>query len=100
MLPNPNHWRSVEHTRKTFISCIDQGVKFTGRNVTKNHGRPYPISSSYEINMIANSIENRIGLCYTMLSINFHCQTHVYNVVSRSTVDLAFRRLQPKITKI
>ena len=24
---NPNHQRSVEHSRKTFISCIEQGVK-------------------------------------------------------------------------
>ena len=37
---NPNHQRSVEHTWKTLISCIEQGVKYTGRNVTKNHGRP------------------------------------------------------------
>ena len=41
---NSNHWRSVEHTRKKVISCIDQGVKYTGRNVTKNQGRPYLLS--------------------------------------------------------
>ena len=32
---NPNHQRSVEHTWKTLISCIEQGVKYTGRKVTK-----------------------------------------------------------------
>ena len=40
------------------------------------------------------------GLLYTMLLINCHSQTHGENAVSRSTVNLAFRRLQPKITKI
>ena len=42
----------------------------------------------------------RLGLCYTTLLINCHCQTHGDNAVCRSTVNLAFRRLQPKITKI
>ena len=84
---------------KTLISCIDQGVKYTGRNVTKKDGRPYLLSSSYEINLLADSIQNLIGLRYTTLLINFHCQTHGDNAVSRSTVNLAFRILQPKITK-
>ena len=45
-------------------------------------------------------MENRLGLRYTTLLINFHRHTHGDNAVSRSTVNLAFRRLQPKITKI
>ena len=32
---NHNHRRSVEHTWKTLISCIEKGVKYTGGNVTK-----------------------------------------------------------------
>ena len=27
---NPNHRRSVEHTWKTLIKCIEKGVKYTG----------------------------------------------------------------------
>ena len=42
----------------------------------------------------------RLGLCYTTLLINCHRQTHGDNAVCRSTVNLAFRRLQPKITQI
>ena len=38
---NHNRWRSMEHTWKTLIRCIEKGVKYTGKNVTKNHGRPY-----------------------------------------------------------
>ena len=45
-------------------------------------------------------MQNRPGLHYETLLINCHCQTHGDNAVSRSTVNLAFRRLQPKITKI
>ena len=62
----------MEHTRKKIISCIEKGVKYTGKNVTKKHGRPYLISSSSEINLIANSMEKRLGLCYTNLINNWH----------------------------
>ena len=79
------------------IICIEQGVKYTGRNVTKNHGRPHLLSYSYEINILADSMQNRLGLRYTTLLINCHLQTNGDNAVSRSTVNLAFRRLQPKI---
>ena len=59
---NPNDWRSVEHTWKTLLSCIDQGVKYTGINVSKNHGRPYLLSYYYEINLLVNSMQNRLRL--------------------------------------
>ena len=97
---NHNHRRSVEHTWKTLISCIEKGVKYTVKNVTKKHCRPYLLYSSSGINMLANSMENCIDLRYTTLLINCHRHTHGDNSVSRSTVNLAFRRLQPKITKI
>ena len=45
-------------------------------------------------------MQNRPGLRYTTLPINCHCQTHGDNAVSKSTVNLAFRRLQPKNKKI
>ena len=90
---NHDHWRSVEHTRKALISCIEQGVNQTGRNVTKKHGRPHLLSSSSEINLLANEIQNRLGLRYTTLLINCHHQTHGYNAVSKPTVNLDFRRL-------
>ena len=90
----------MEHTWKTLIICIEQVVKYTGINVTKNYGRPYLLYSSYEINLLVNSIQNRLGLHYTMILINCHCQTHGDNAVSRFTINLTFRRLQPKITTI
>ena len=37
---NPHHRKSVKHTWKTIISSLEKGVKYTGNNVTKKHGRP------------------------------------------------------------
>ena len=86
---NPNHWRYVEHTRKILISFIEQGVKYIGRNVTKKHGRPYLLSSSCEINLLADSMQNSLGLHYTTLPINFHRQTHGENeVTDQISLDL------------
>ena len=82
------------------INCIEKGVKYTGRNGTKKYDRPYLVKSSSEINMLANLIQNCLGLSYTTLLIKCHRQTKGKNEVSRSTVNLAFRRLLSKITKI
>ena len=82
------------------ISSLEKEVKYTGNNETKKHGRPYLISSSSEINIIANSMGKRLGLRYTTLPINCHCQTNGDNAVCRSTVNLAYRILQPKITRV
>ena len=87
----------MEHTWKTLISCIEQGAKYIGENVTKNHGRPFLLYSSSEINLLANSMQKLLGLHYTTLLINFHFHTHGDNVVRNYTVNLAFSRIQPKI---
>ena len=42
---------------KKMISSLEKGVKYTGKNATKKYGRPYLLSSSSEINLIANSME-------------------------------------------
>ena len=57
------------------ISSLEKGVKYTGNNGTKRTGQPYLISSSHEINLIANSMERRLGLRYTTILINCHRQT-------------------------
>ena len=82
------------------ISSSEKGVKYTVNNGTKRTGQPYLISSSYEINIINNSMERRLGLRYTTILINCHGQTKGDDAVCRSTVNLAYRRLQPRITII
>ena len=82
------------------VSSLEKGVKYTGNNVTKKHSRPNLISYSSEINIIANSMGKLLGLRYTTLLINCHRQTHGDIAVCRSTVNLAYRRLIPKITRV
>ena len=79
---------------------MEQGVKYTGRNLSKNHGRPHLLSYSYEINMLLNSMKNCLGLCYKTPLINCPRHTHGDYSGSSSTINLVFRRLQHKITKI
>ena len=45
-------------------------------------------------------MQNFLGIRYSTLLINCHRQTHGDNAVSRSTANLTFSKLQPKITKI
>ena len=81
------------------ISCIEQGIKYAGINGTGKYGIPHLVNDCSEINLLVNSMQNLLGLRYTTLLINFHNKTKCDNAVIRSTVNLAFRRLLPKITK-
>ena len=75
--------------------------QYTGNNnVTRHLNPPYVVSNMDELNILANSMENRLGLIYTTKLINFHCHRKSFDAVFRSTVNLAFLRLAPKITKI
>ena len=61
---------------------------------------PYLLSNLDELNILADSMENRLGLSYTTQLINFNHYQNGFDAVCRSTVGLAFLRLQPKITRI
>ena len=50
--------------------------------------------------MLVNSMQNRLGLFYTTILINFHRRIHGENAVSMSTINLSFRIFQPKILRI
>ena len=60
----------------------------------------YALPNLDELNLLADSMENRIGLRYTTHLINCHLYRNGFDAVFRSTVNLAFLRLQPKITRI
>ena len=81
------------------ISCIDQGIKYTGRNETGKDDKPHLVNSYSEINLFENSMQNRLGLRYTTLLINYHCQTQGENAVISSNFNSAFRRILPKTIK-
>ena len=50
--------------------------------------------------MIPDAMENKPGLRYTTNLINCHRHHKGFNAVCKSTVNLAFLRLQPKRTRI
>ena len=61
---------------------------------------PYLLSNPDELNILADATENRLGLRYATRLIIFHHHHNGFDVVCKSTVNLAFLRLQPKITII
>ena len=78
-----------------------QWVEITGNNnVTRHLNTPYLVSNVDELNILANSMENMLGLIYTTKLINCHRHRNGFDAVCRSIVNLAFLRLAPKITRI
>ena len=69
-------------------------------NVTRNLNPSYLLSNPDELNLLADSMENRLGLRYTTELINCHRNQNGFDAVCRSTVNLAFLRLAPKITRM
>ena len=62
-----------------------------------NLNPPYLLLNLDEINIHADSMENRLGLSYTTQLINCYLYRNDFDAVCKSTVHLAFLRLQPKI---
>ena len=79
---------------------VKKWIKSTQKNSTRQFGKPYLLSNPDELNMIADAMENKLGLCYTTHIINCHHQQFFFNAVCKSTVNIAFLRLQPKITRM
>ena len=74
---------------------------YTGNNnVTRHFNPPYLVSNLDELNILADSTENRLGLTYTTKLINCRRHQNGFDAVCRSTVNLAFLRLAPKITRM
>ena len=76
------------------------GVEYTEKNVTKNFGRPHLLNNMDELNILADAIENCLGLSYTTHLIKCHRHHRGFNSVCKYTVNLDFLRLQPRRTKI
>ena len=77
-------------------------TEYTGNNYSlSRHFNPsYLVSNVDEINLLANSMENRLGIMYITKLLNCHHHKNGVDAVCRSTVNLAFLRLAPKITRI
>ena len=80
--------------------CKEMEQEYTGNNnITRHLNPPYLLSNLDELNILADSMENRLGLRCTTNLINCHRHQNCIDAVCRSTVNLAFLRLQPKITR-
>ena len=74
---------------------------YTGNNNLTRHFNPsYLVSNVDETNLFANSMENRLGIMYTTKLLNSHRHQNSVDAVCQSTVNRAFLRLAPKITRI
>ena len=80
--------------------CKEMDQEYTGNNCTRHLNPPYFLSNLDELNILEDSTENRLGLRYTTHIINCHRHQNGFYAVCKSTVNLAFLRLQPKITRI
>ena len=81
--------------------CKEMEQDYTGNNnVTRHLNPPYLLSNLDELNILADSMENRLGISYPTQLVNFHRYRNGFDAVCRSTVNIAFLRLQPKITRI
>ena len=75
--------------------------EYTGNNnFTRNLNPPYLLSNLDELNILADSMENRLGTSYTTQLINCHRYQNVFGAVCNYTANIAFLGLQPKITRI
>ena len=74
--------------------------EYTENNFTRHLNPPYLLSNLDELNILAYLMENRLGHTYTTKNIHYHRHQNGFDAVCRSTVNIAFLRLQPKITRI
>ena len=71
--------------------CKEMDQEYTGNNnVTRHLNPPYPLSNLDELNILADSIENKLGISYTTQLINCNCYRNGFDAVFRYTVNLAF----------
>ena len=97
---NDHQRRNVERTWKMANEFIEKGLNYTETHYSKHTGRPYLLKYSNELNIFADFTENSIGLRYTTSLINFHCKTQGFDAVCKYTVNIYFKIIQPKRTKI
>ena len=74
--------------------------EYTRNNCIRHLGQHYLLSNLDELNILADAMENKLCLRYKTHIINFHRHHKVFNAVCKSTMNLAFLILQPKITRI
>ena len=70
--------------------------EYTGNNCKRNLSQPYLLSNTDEPIILAEAMEKKLDPCYTTHLINCHRQHKGFNAVCKSTVNIAFLRIQPR----
>ena len=71
--------------------CKEMKQEYTGNNnVTRSLNPSYLLSNLDELNLLAGSMENRLGLRYTTQLINCHRYRNGFDAVCKSTVNIDF----------
>ena len=69
-----HHRKTVEITWQMVNKCKETEQQYTGNNnVTRHLNPPNLVSNLDELNILADSMENRIGITYTTKLIDCHC---------------------------
>ena len=97
-----HHQKTIQIIWRTVSKCKQMKTEYTGNNynLSKHFNPSYLVSTVDEINLLADLTENRLGLRYTTKLLNCHRHQNGVDALCRSTVNLAFSRLAPKITRI
>ena len=68
-----HHQKTVKRTWHMVNKCKEMKQEYTGnKNVTRNLNPSYLLSNLDELNLLADSMENRLGLRYITKIINCH----------------------------
>ena len=94
------HRKKAERTWQMVNKCKEMEQEYTRNNFTSNLNPTFFLSKLDELNILPGSMEKRLGLRFTTLLINFNHHQNGFDEVCKSTVNLAFFRLQTKITRI
>ena len=94
-----HHQKTVKRTLHMVNRCKEMEIQYTGKYY-KSLWSTLPLKNLDEINILADAMENHLGLRYTTHLINCHLNHEDFNAVCMSTFNIAFLRLQPKRTKI
>ena len=95
-----HHQNTAERTWHMVNKCKEMEQDYTGNNFTRHLNPPHLLTNFDELNILADLMENRLGLLYTNLLINCHRHQNCFDAVWKVTVNLSFLRLQHKITRI
>ena len=82
-----HHQNKLEITWHMVNRCKEMDLQYTGNNCKNHLGKPYLLSNPDELNILADAMENKLGLRYTTHLISWNIHHNVFNALCKSTVN-------------